>query len=150
MNGKLFKRDCENRRGVLTFVPGRRKGGWNDDETCDLPPAEMSLMEKQVLEIILPEAPPLPFPTRPMKMAYGPDALEVLIPAEERGRILQQLYPFHSCPALDEIMYDIHQQRFFPVCEYRVIRERNRNMLVSPDYPNTGGMVVDWMDAPPR
>jgi hypothetical protein len=40
----------------------------------------------------------------------------------------------------------LNQLERFKAGEYRVIRERGRNMLVSPDYPNTGGMVVDWVD----
>jgi hypothetical protein len=48
-------------------------------------------------------------------------------------------------PALDARRYDLHERKDFTVREYRVIRERNRNFLVSPYYPRSGGMVVDWM-----
>ncbi len=51
----------------------------------------------------------------------------------------------HGPPALDARRYDLHERRDFTVREYRVIRERNRNFLVSPYYPRSGGMVVDWM-----
>ena len=43
------------------------------------------------------------------------------------------------------MLYDIHQRDSFVARDYRVIRERNRNMLVSPFFASTGGTVLDWL-----
>ena len=91
-------------------------------------PEEMSVQEKEIICMLTDEEPPLPYPTHPLKLAYGPDAQEYEIPDEAREETLRLLYPFAECPKLDD-----------------VIRERNRNMLVSPFFPSTGGTVLDWL-----
>lgn len=144
---RIFQKNCNDSKGVFTFVPGQ-EDDLSDSILNDTPPAEMSMMEKQVLERLLSPAPPLPYATRAMKMAYGPDAIEYIIPDGEREKVLCELYPFEGCPAMDDVLFDIHQRRFFKTAEFRVIRERGRNMLVSPYYPQSGGMVVDWVDTP--
>lgn len=108
-------------------------------------PGIMSGPEKDMLCLLQDEEAPLPFPLHPLKMAYGPDEQEYEIPPEERETVLSQLYPFQPCPKLEEKRLDIHEQKEFVIQDFRVIRERNRNLLVSPYYPHSGGMVVDWM-----
>ena len=105
----------------------------------------MSVPEKDMLCIIQQEAEPLNYPLHPLKMAHGPDELEYEIPDEAREAVLAKLYPFMPCPKLTDRRLDIHEQKEFVVKEFRVIRGRNRNFLVSPFYPKSGGMVVDWM-----
>ena len=104
----------------------------------------MSKPEKKILCIIQPEAKELPFPLRPLKMAYGPDAMEYIIPFESKEKVLKEIYPFVPCPDINEKRLDIHEQKVFCIKEFRVIRECNRNFLVSPFFPRSGGMVVDW------
>ena len=58
--------------------------------------AEMSEPEKQMLCIIVKESEPLPYPLKPLKMAYGPDEEVYDIPEDARPGILHDLYPF--CP----------------------------------------------------
>lgn len=108
-------------------------------------PEEMSVQEKDIICMLTDEEPPLPYPTHPLKLAYGPDAQEYEIPDEAREETLRLLYPFAECPKLDDVLYDIHQRDSFVARDYRVIRERNRNMLVSPFFPSTGGTVLDWL-----
>lgn len=108
-------------------------------------PGEMSLPEKDLLCLILTAEPPLPFPLHPLKMASGPETQEYEIPQERRQQILRQLYPFLPIPSLDTRFFDLHQQTSFVAREFRVIRERDRNILVSPYYPQTGGTVLDWI-----
>lgn len=105
----------------------------------------MSLPEKHILSMLIPESETLNYPTRNLPMQSGPDAIEYVIPDADRERLLRSLYPFQECPKLDDIRYDLHEQRFFVVKDFRVIREMKRNFLVSPFYPHTGGMVIDWM-----
>ena len=133
--------------GVVTLVP-RNPERFFEETMSEVSPKEMSLVEKQVLDQLLPEMPPLPFPLISTKMAYGEDAKEYVIPEEFRGGVLAELYPFFGCPALTDVRYDLHQKEFFTVSQYRVIRERGRNIIVSPDYPRTGGMVIDWVAGP--
>jgi hypothetical protein len=118
-----------------------------NDTSESYPPApgEMSLPEKDLLCLILNPEPPLPFPLHPLTMARGPEAQEYEIPQEKRLKILRDLYPFFPTPTLDTRIFDLHQQSHFMVREFRVIRERNRNILVSPYYPQSGGTVLDWI-----
>lgn len=109
------------------------------------PPKEMSLPEKEILCVMLKESDLLPLETRPLKMRYGKPETEYVIPDDKRKEILKQVCPFNIVPALEDEMYDIHEDKFFTVRDYRVIRCRNRNMLVSPYYPISGGMIVDWV-----
>ena len=108
-------------------------------------PGEMSVPEKDLLCMIMPPEPPLPFPLHTLQMGHGPNAREYEIPQEKRLHILRKLYPFFPVPALDTRIYDLHQQTSFMVREFRVIRERDRNILVSPYYPQSGGTVLDWI-----
>lgn len=102
--------------------------------------------EKRILCTIMPEQPLLPFPLRELRMRQGPPAQEYQIPESERERVLRETYPFSPCPQMDERRFDLHENCLFAVRDYKLIRERNRNFLVSPYYANSGGMVIDWMD----
>ena len=95
--------------------------------------------------MIQPEAEKLPYPLRLLKMAYGPDAMEYVIPQQEKTKVLKEIYPFIPCPEITEERFDLHEQKTFCIKDFRVIRECNRNFLVSPYYPRSGGMVVDWL-----
>ena len=106
----------------------------------------MSQTEKRILASIIEPTPALPYPLRVLPMRYGPPAQEYVIPDTEREAVLQQLYPFYPCPGLQELRYDLHEEKNFRVVDYKVIRENGRNFLVSPYYPRSGGMVIDWMD----
>ncbi|MGN0892645.1 MAG: hypothetical protein ACI4Q0_05130 [Oligosphaeraceae bacterium] len=71
--------------------------------------------------------------------------LEYVIPIKDKQKVLRALWPFKGpVPKLNDTFFDIHSQKEFKVKEFRVIRCRGRNMICAPDYPNTGGMVVDW------
>ena len=94
---------------------------------------EMSLPEKQILADLVPEAAPLPYPTRRMRMPKGYKSE------------MEYIYPFQECPGLDDELFDLHMNKRFRVRDYRVIRHDGRNLLVSPYYPQKGGMVVDWV-----
>ena len=138
------KKDPKERLVAMTATLGKMN---SESIACALQPQAgiMSAPEKDMLCIIQDEDEPLDFPLHPLKMAHGPDALEYEIPDDERENVLQKLYPFTPCPKLTEKRLDIHEQKEFVIQDYRVIRERNRNFLVSPYYPRSGGMVVDWM-----
>ncbi|MFA6724995.1 MAG: hypothetical protein WCS95_10010 [Lentisphaeria bacterium] len=113
----------------------------NLDDTSQV----MSPQEKEILRIIIAESEPLPFETRSLTMACGPDALEYVIPDSAKGDLLKKLYPFFPVPDIDAMMFDLHEDRLFRVRDFKVIREDGRNYLVSPYYARSGGMVIDWL-----
>ena len=112
----------------------------------DLENGVMSQTEKRILASIIDPEPALPYPLRVLPMRYGPPSQEYVIPDSEREAVLKKLYPFFPCPGLNEVRYDLHEEKNFKVVDYKVIRENGRNFLVSPYYPRSGGMVIDWME----
>ena len=108
--------------------------------------AIMSAAEKRILSSIIPESEPLPYPTRILKMSVGKDTTEFIIPEEDKEKVLQELYPFYKTPKLTDIRYCLHEEEHFEVRDFKVIRDNNRNFLVSPFYAKSGGMVIDWME----
>lgn len=105
----------------------------------------MSAREKEIIRTIIPESPPLAYPTQHIKMAIGPDAVEFVIPEKDKVHILRELFPFTCLPEMDDELYDLHAGMTFRAGDFKVIREDNRNYLVSPFYSQTGGMVIDWI-----
>ena len=85
----------------------------------------------------------LPYPTYKIKTRGG-KVEEYIIPNDKKEEVLKQLYPFIPVPSLDDELYDIHENKAFFVKDYRVIREGNANLLVSPYFLNSGGTVIDW------
>lgn len=66
------------------------------------------------------------------------------IPDSEKGKVLHGIYPFEGCPALDEVMVDLHLEREFAVGKFLVVRQSGLNYLVSPFFFKGGGTVIDW------
>ena len=121
--------------------PLSQNNPWEDEsQAC------MSLVEKRILASISEPEPELPYALRPLPMRYGAPTLEYVIPDCDKAALLRQLYPFTPCPALHEKRFDLHEEKYFKVSDYKVIRERGWNFLVSPYYANSGGMVIDWME----
>lgn len=153
-NGNDLRIEVPKNSGAYVHICG--DGGLVKEETEQItsrlvvPPLDehygVSSQEKQVLEMLMPPSPELPYPLKELAMWKGMPALEYVIPEEDREEVFRQVYPFKPCPSLDEYRYDLHADREFIIREYRVIRELDRNLLVSPYYPESGGMVVDWMD----
>lgn len=106
---------------------------------------EMSVPEKDILCAFMPETPELPYPLKELPMAYGKPALAYELPEEKRPEVFREIFPFVKCPGMEELFFDLHEGKFFQAKEFIVIRERGRNMLVSPYYASSGGMVVDWV-----
>ena len=48
--------------------------------------------------------------------------------------------------SIDDILYDIHECKEFKVRDFLVIRWCEGNLLASPFFPRSGGMMVDWID----
>lgn len=88
--------------------------------------------------------PRLSFPTR--TIGTGTAAIEeYLIPEEQKDRVLEDMYPFEPVPKLTDMMFDLHEEKPFQVREFRVVRGKSMDYLVSPYFFNSGGTVMDWM-----
>lgn len=88
--------------------------------------------------------PRLSFATR--TIGTGTAAIEeYIIPEEQKDRVLEDMYPFEPIPKLTDMMFDLHEERPFQVREFRVVRGKSMDYLVSPYFFNSGGTVMDWM-----
>ena len=88
--------------------------------------------------------PRLSFPTR--TIGTGTAAIEeYIIPEEQKDRVLEDMYPFEPIPKLTDMMFDLHEERPFQVREFRVVRGKSMDYLVSPYFFKSGGTVMDWM-----
>jgi len=91
--------------------------------------------------------PKLPFPTRKLKLEGGGSVVEYVIPDDEKAEVLKILYPFTPVPDLDDVLFDLHEEKNFRVGDYLVIYEDGFNLIVSPYYASSGGSAMDWMPA---
>ncbi len=89
----------------------------------------------------------LPFPTRKLQLDGGGTVEEYIIPDDQKAEVLKKLYPFTPVPGLDDLRFDLHEEKNFRVGDYRVTFEDGYNYLVSPYYASSGGTVIDWMPA---
>ncbi len=91
-----------------------------------------------------PVLPRLPFPTRSIGLG-NTSVAEYIIPDEEKAKVLDGMYPFEPVPDLDRTMFDLHEEKLFKVRDFRVLRGRAMDFLVSPFFFTSGGTVMDWM-----
>ncbi|MBR0458004.1 MAG: hypothetical protein IJJ26_02085 [Victivallales bacterium] len=89
---------------------------------------------------------PLPYPLSDLACSDGTVQKEYIIPDDAREKVLNQLCFLQPVPGLEDMRFDLHEQKLFKVKEYRVIRWHGTNILASPYFPHTGGMLVDWME----
>ena len=106
---------------------------------------EMSAPEKDILCSIVRESDELPYPLRPLEMAFGPAEQVYDILEEARAEVLQNVWPFMACPGMDDEQFDLHESKYFRFREAQVIRYKGRNLMVSPFYAQSGGMAVDFL-----
>ena len=121
----------------------RRRSTASLDQSA--PQGEMSLPEKNILCTIVRESDELPYPLRPLEMASGPAEQVYDIPEEARAEVLQNVWPFMACPGMDDEQFDLHESKYFRFREAQVIRYKDRNLMVSPYYAHSGGMVIDFL-----
>jgi len=107
---------------------------------------EFSRAEKAVLSAVIDESDRLPYPIKAVKLSIGVLCEMYEIPAKDKAKVFKKLYPFTPVPAMNKEMYCLHEGKTFKVKEYGVLRENNRNFIVSPFYTNSGGMVIDWVE----
>ena len=106
---------------------------------------EMSFPEKELMFMVCGERPELPYPLQKLEMAWGKPEQEYVIPEADRQRVFDELCFFAKPPKLDDILFDLHEGKAFRVRDFRVIRWHGANLLASPYFPLSGGMLVDWV-----
>ena len=64
---------------------------------------------------------------------------------EDRVKVFKECWPYETNIEFteDTVFIDIHSKTPFRVTDMRILRYKNRNVIVPPEYPLTGGMVVD-------
>ena len=132
--GKGQRKVCT---AILEKDSGTRKPSATD--------GEISAPEKDILCSIVRESDELPYPLRPLEMAFGPAEQAYDIPEESKAEVLKSVWPFEECPGMDDELFDLHESRYFRFGEAQVIRCRGRNLMVSPYYAHSGGMAVDFL-----
>ena len=87
-----------------------------------------------------------PYPLKTVESkAFG--TLQVYdIPECDKGKMLKLMYPFCPLPKMNGYYLDIHQDEKFRISDFMIIRDGGKNYLVSPYYPESGGMAVDWVE----
>jgi len=109
-------------------------------------PHEMSLQEKAICLALAGRRPKLPYPLKEVECADGTVQRIYQIPDEDKAKVLADLYPFVGAPSIDDTLFDLHERKTFKVRDFLVIRWCEGNLLASPYFPRTGGMLVDWLD----
>lgn len=106
---------------------------------------ELSIPEKEILSQIVDESPILDYELKRLDCGEYQAELEYDIPAENKEKVLKELWPFATPVTLETIFWDLHEQAFFKMCGFKVIRSRNRNFIASPYYSHSGGLACDFI-----
>jgi hypothetical protein len=88
--------------------------------------------------------PRLSYPTRWISAPKG-KVEEYIIPDADKPAVLDLLYIFDPVPEMSDTMFDLHEEKTFRVGDFRVVRFSGIDMLASPYFPRSGGIVTDWM-----
>ena len=106
---------------------------------------EMSLQEKAICLAITGRQPELPYPLKDVECADGTVQRVYEIPDADKAKVLADLFPFAGGPGIDDVMFDLHERKTFKVRDFLVIRWGEGNLVASPYFPRSGGMLVDWI-----
>jgi hypothetical protein len=55
-----------------------------------------------------------------------------------------------DAPSINDTIFDLHEHKEFKVRDFLVIRWCWGNLLASPYFPQSGGMLVVWVPPPTR
>lgn len=104
-----------------------------------------SLAEKRTFKILCRKPmQKLPFPLREVKSEEYVTEYVYDIPDVKKREVLQQIWPFTNPPSIDDVLFDIHEQNYFKMRDYIVIRFDECNMIASPYYFKSGGTIFDF------
>jgi hypothetical protein len=106
---------------------------------------EMSLQEKAICLALTGRKPELPYQLKEVECDDGTVQRIYQIPDADKSRVLSDLFPMSDGPDIDDTIFDLHERKTFKVRDFLVIRWREGNLLASPYFPRSGGMLVDWI-----
>ena len=106
---------------------------------------EMSLQEKAICLAIMGRQPELPYPLKDVECADGTVQMVYDIPDGDKAKVLAALFPMADGPGIDDTLFDLHERKTFKVHDFLVIRWCEGNLIASPFFPRSGGMLVDWV-----
>lgn len=86
----------------------------------------------------------LPFPIKAVISEEYAVEFVYDIPDVKKREVLQQIWPFTNPPSIDDVLFDIHEQNYFKMRDYIVIRFDECNMIASPYYFKSGGTIFDF------
>lgn len=73
-------------------------------------------------------------------------AKEGFIEIQDKGKYLNDNYPFKNAPGLSEKRKCIHCDKIINVSDFKVYRDkRGFEFIVCPNSPECDGTVIDWM-----
>lgn len=107
---------------------------------------EMSLEEKRMCLMIAGERPELPYPLKVLQCADGTVQQVYDIPEADKAKVFSELWPLDPEPGLDDVMFDLHENKEFKVRDFIVIRWHGGNLIASPYFAHSGGMAVDFVE----
>ena len=149
-----MEKDGEKKKGkqkksrktlVILSVCGQNHEEDDTDKKKKKKESRLGRDEREMMLAITGPQRKLPYPLVLLQMSDGTFTKEYVIPEEEKEKVLQDLYLFSKVPSMDMVMFDVHEQKYFKVNEFRVIREGGGNFIVSPYYPVSGGTLLDWV-----
>ena len=106
---------------------------------------EMSLQEKAICLAITGRRPELSYPLKDVECADGTVQRVYEIPDADKAKVLADINPLVDGPRIDDVMFDLHERKTFRVRDFLVIRWGEGNLIASPYFPRSGGMMVDWI-----
>ena len=106
---------------------------------------EMSLQEKVICLALTGRQAELPYPLKDVECTDGTVQRVYDIPDADKAKVLADLYPFADGPGIDDTIFDLHERKTFKVRDFLVIRWGEGNLIASPYFPRSGGMLVDWV-----
>jgi len=117
---------------------------WKD--TAASQDGEMSLREKEICMIMVGKQPKLSFPLKELVCADGTEQLVYEIPEAQKEAVYDELWSYVPKPKIDDVMYDLHEEKVFKVRDFIVIRWRGCNLIASPYFAHSGGMMIDFVE----
>lgn len=152
---EIFEQDPDSDEN-FAFIAGYTSAGFpygvTWEEMGEIPPWQREEEDSPAAARLLPSRfttdEKLPFSTR--KVPGSREAIEeYLIPEDLRWDVLDRLEVFSHTPPLDYECFDLRAEKTFRLGDYRIIRQHEMNLVVSP-YSNAS--VFDWLlleDLPP-
>lgn len=109
------------------------------------PGEEWSGNEKGMITTFTAKAPMLEWPLKPVRLGNGVTEDVYDIPEDKAYDELRKCWPFEdeSFPKKGGKLYDVHAKKHIVIDKCLILRYMDRNIIVSPYYPESGGTVID-------